>query len=543
VEGQTAVAEFRAGLRRQRWIGSERSHPFSLAVTSTTGEAQTHKGEAISQAVVPAWLLGILVILFLCVAGSFALFLARSGLQVTGGTATVIAEQTGTAVAFLSTSQAETATALFLADANQATITAVTATAAWLAADVDEDGLPNQRELELNTLPDNPDTDGDGLRDGDEVARTTDPLKPDTDGDGLADGDEVARNLDPLKPDTDGDGIADGQDSSPLLTSTPAPDTQGTAAAATAQAAAQTATAQQVIRATQAAATAGAATSAAATSGAAGAATAAAATNAAAASTAAAATAIAQAQTVTAQAAAAQTATANSGGAATSAAATALANAATQTAGAGTRVAYVYSTDFNTARDYQALLQGDGNGFLIDLVAQDAILSTNFDPYRAILVGPETGREDRWGDQDGRQLNHLVDTGLPILGLGEGGFTFFALSNVGTGWNDRSTSETSGVAVVDPNSPVWSNPNRLDAHVDQTIALYTANTPAVALTVDAPSVDLTLIGRLPDQPNLYPIVRQNTLYLLWGYNGGPAVMTPTGKQLFENVLRFLIQPR
>jgi hypothetical protein len=204
---------------------------------------------------------------------------------------------------------------------------------------------------------------------------------------------------------------------------------------------------------------------------------------------------------------------------------------------------YVYSTDFNTARDYQALLQGDGNGFLVDLVAQDAVLSTNFDPYRAILVGPETGREDRWGDQDGNQLNHLVDTGLPILGLGEGGFTFFALSSIGSGWDDRATGETTGVVVVDANSPVWSNPNRLNVQADQTIALYTANSPAVALTVDAPPVDLTLIGRLPDQQNQYSIVRQNTIYMLWGYDRGPAVMAPTGKQLFENVLRFLISPR
>ena len=106
------------------------------------------------------------------------------------------------------------------------TSSALTATAAWYAADSDLDGLPNSQELQLGTRPDAPDTDLDGLTDGDEVkVRGTDPKNPDTDFDGLRDGEEVRIGVDPKNKDTDGDGIIDGQDPDPgrAPTGTPAP--------------------------------------------------------------------------------------------------------------------------------------------------------------------------------------------------------------------------------------------------------------------------------------------------------------------------------
>jgi serine/threonine protein kinase len=92
---------------------------------------------------------------------------------------------------------------------------AATATAVWLAADDDRDGLTNGEEEELGTLSHKRDTDEDDLDDKDELDQGTDPLKPDTDGDGLKDGVEVSRGLDPLNADTDGDGIPDAKDPQP----------------------------------------------------------------------------------------------------------------------------------------------------------------------------------------------------------------------------------------------------------------------------------------------------------------------------------------
>ncbi|MBF9010040.1 hypothetical protein ACUY25_10560, partial [Corynebacterium phoceense] len=66
------------------------------------------------------------------------------------------------------------------------------------------DGLPDDKEKELGTDPNNPDTDGDGVNDGDEVSGDKNPFDNDKDGKGDP--------TDPLNPDTDGDGVTDGDE-------------------------------------------------------------------------------------------------------------------------------------------------------------------------------------------------------------------------------------------------------------------------------------------------------------------------------------------
>jgi hypothetical protein len=57
--------------------------------------------------------------------------------------------------------------------------------------DSDGDGVPDDREAELGTDPNNPDSDGDGLNDGAELINGADPNDPDSDDDGFTDGEEV----------------------------------------------------------------------------------------------------------------------------------------------------------------------------------------------------------------------------------------------------------------------------------------------------------------------------------------------------------------
>jgi len=64
--------------------------------------------------------------------------------------------------------------------------------------DSDSDGLANNKELEIGTMPDRWDSDGDNLSDGQEVELGTDPLIYDTDMDGVNDGQEVELGTDPL---------------------------------------------------------------------------------------------------------------------------------------------------------------------------------------------------------------------------------------------------------------------------------------------------------------------------------------------------------
>ncbi len=80
-------------------------------------------------------------------------------------------------------------------------------------ADLDQDGLTNQEEIDYGTNPASADSDKDDLTDYEEIfLYHTDPNSPDTDGDGLTDYDDIALGFDPLLADTDGNGISDGEE-------------------------------------------------------------------------------------------------------------------------------------------------------------------------------------------------------------------------------------------------------------------------------------------------------------------------------------------
>jgi hypothetical protein len=375
---------------------------------------------------------------------------------------------------------------------NQAILSAATATANWLAADDDKDNLSNAKELELNTLPSKRDTDEDGLDDGEEVNnRRTDPLNPDTDGDGLKDGEEISRGMNPLNPDSDGDGVPDAQDQTPLQTSTVTPNLMATQQAATAVAAQLTGAAQQAVIQTAAA------------------------------------------QTSAAQTAAAQTAVLQTANAVATAQ-----MALTLTAAAGQRVAYVYSSDLPTANNFNNFLES--HGFSVDLILQDNVLGTNFAPYKAILVGHETGAAYDWGDDHGTQANYLASTGLPIMGLGGGGSSLFdklgLLIGYGKGWINNGSE----VYVYDPANPIWNAPNNISIPDSRMVPLYSNPVSFIAIYYPSPVMGTEGIASESSTSNHYPLITQVGPFFLWGFEGGPSAMTNRGQRVFINVLEYLI---
>jgi len=231
-EGSSAITEFKAKARSSNWFGGQLMHSFSVITQPASGEAKTLSGDVTSKALIPVWLIPVLLILcMLCVFGSGFAYKIVSD-QNKHATETALASQQVVAAKALATKQTATAESKGTEDAVLGTSMAKTATAEWLEGDDDRDSLTNQREYELGTLPNVRDTDGDGLDDGDEVGQGTDPLKADTDGDGLKDGYEVSHGLDPKKVDTDGDGIDDAKDLepgtaptvTPTMTITPTPE-------------------------------------------------------------------------------------------------------------------------------------------------------------------------------------------------------------------------------------------------------------------------------------------------------------------------------
>jgi eukaryotic-like serine/threonine-protein kinase len=239
-EGKSASAEFSAAPRSRRWLGSDQVYPFTVQVTAPAGETQTHTGELVSRALLPGWVVPVLLMVCILLGGSGALagYYTYSQQQIA-------VNNTATADAFLvaqvamnmsatadveRASQIEQATASAVSLAATASAGTQAAATALAESDEDNDGLSLSKELEYGTDPKNPDTDGDGLLDGEEVYKYgTNPTMWDTDGDNISDGEEIERGLNPLNPDTDGDGLPDNIDPDPNQrpTATPRPPPDG----------------------------------------------------------------------------------------------------------------------------------------------------------------------------------------------------------------------------------------------------------------------------------------------------------------------------
>jgi serine/threonine protein kinase len=506
-EGQTGVAEFRADLQQARWIGSEKSHTFSAAVSSSAGETQTHTGEVISRALLPAWLVGAALLLLLCLIGSVGLVFSQSGIQASRATQTAYAVQTSTALVVDAVAQAQTATAQSLVNANLATINAVTATAAVQQA--------TQTAAVLTVTA--------AATQAAQATQTSDAATQIAAGANAQTATSAAGTAQFFGTQTASAQAVAGATSSAATALAATLNAQNAAATAQAQAAAATANAGTALASTAAAQTAQAATAVAAAQ-------------------------IATASAQTATAAAVQAATAAAATAQFSAAQTATAQAAadiaaTQTAAGLTRVAFVYAADTTAAQDYKNLLQG--NGFLVDLVAQNVITSTDFSPYQAILAGPDTGSQGNWGDSAGDQANRLMSSGTRIMGLGEGGYALFGKLRLAIGYNQGDIMQGNSVIAVDPGSPIWSQPNQIGIPGDNIVTLYNNPVTLAAIKISLPSVQgpllgLTFIGQLPQATDHYPIIRQRAEFMLWGFSGSPVAMSTAGQQFFVNVLRALL---
>jgi len=209
--GKKPDARFYSAIRRVISI----SNTVSTYETSNYPPPARRKSNS-SKSRIIAWILvaftGMAAVIVVAILGLwFTGNLPFPGLTLATATTSNIQVHTPTSVTndILTARAQQTIDALAAANAG-ASSQMQTATAVWLNADDDGDGLTNDRELKLQTLPDVRDTDGDGLDDGAEVNTFF---------------------TDPLNPDTDGDGQIDSQDDTPRIPSTATPDAIATAKA------------------------------------------------------------------------------------------------------------------------------------------------------------------------------------------------------------------------------------------------------------------------------------------------------------------------
>ncbi|MBK6710801.1 MAG: protein kinase [Chloroflexi bacterium] len=229
--GNSSTLDLVLAAKKRPFLGQKQTLPFEVQVSTASSDQQSISGQLDVTPIIPAWVPGVLMALLVILCIALVAGYAYVNQQNQAAQATVEAIANAQVAATQTQEALVSAASLGTRGAEEAAAATATSLAATAVAqgDDDGDGLSNQQELSLGTLPNNPDTDGDGLNDGAEVNQFgTQPKNKDTDGDTLPDGAEVNdHKTSPTNPDTDNDGTPDGIEvaagSNPLLPPTATP--------------------------------------------------------------------------------------------------------------------------------------------------------------------------------------------------------------------------------------------------------------------------------------------------------------------------------
>ncbi|MFQ5595591.1 MAG: thrombospondin type 3 repeat-containing protein, partial [Anaerolineae bacterium] len=196
------------------------------------------------------------------------------------------------------------------------------------------------------------------------------------------------------------------------------------------------------------------------------------------------------------------------------------------------RAAYIYLADDFTAVQYAELLAG--NGTETTLVPLGEVPRTDLSAYDLILIGPDTGEGDAWGDPEVVQA--INGSGKPILALGTGGSAFLQQLGLTIGSAHGYPDVGAALYVADPDLPIYNTPNQLDVGEGSILTLYDSDVRVTYIDLPRARPDVSTLGRHADDEGLYPLLLQDIRYTAWNFDGSPSEMTEAGRDLFINIV-------
>lgn len=200
-------------------------------------------------------------------------------------------------------------------------------------------------------------------------------------------------------------------------------------------------------------------------------------------------------------------------------------------------IAYVFDTDTASAAAFQTFLGSEG--YSVQLIHINDVLTTNFGLYKLIVIGDDTGKIDQWGNA-ALQPFHIARGGRPIIGVGNGGYAYFGKLTMTIGWGN-GWHGTQKEVIGDANLPYYQFPYNLTGLLPGPLALYDNGVDEVGIHLPAPVAGVTPLGREPNDQTHYPLIAEQfgqVCHQLWGFSGNPRAMNSNGQHLFANAVRY-----
>ena len=196
------------------------------------------------------------------------------------------------------------------------------------------------------------------------------------------------------------------------------------------------------------------------------------------------------------------------------------------------RLAYILKDSLDTALEYAALLEE--KYWLVDLLTLPEVTNSSLLPAELIIVGPDTGHLGDWGIPTA--LNAVLESGKPVLGLGEGGYAFFGKRKLTIGY-PAGGGRSSGKSIVwsAGSDSIWSMPYDIPLGKDP-LQLYTNPSASREIFFEQTPGDVIVFGYKDGFPGFANLLQEEGMYMLWGFADGPAKMTETGKRVFVNTV-------
>lgn len=204
------------------------------------------------------------------------------------------------------------------------------------------------------------------------------------------------------------------------------------------------------------------------------------------------------------------------------------------------KIAYVFRGDTATAADFKGLLES--RGFTVQIVRCQAVMTTDFTQFDAILIADDTGRLSLWCAA-AAGANHIAAAHKPTVGLGEGGYAFFGQLGKPLGWPNGWHGPLDRVKPDNVGLSYWHLPTDFGAPPPDPVALYSA--PSNEVGIYLPGVSGVLAhGLEPAATDHAPLVSERAdCNQLWGFSDGPTGMTGQGKDLFVNAVVYALGRR
>ena len=200
-------------------------------------------------------------------------------------------------------------------------------------------------------------------------------------------------------------------------------------------------------------------------------------------------------------------------------------------------IAYIHFDDTTSGISYKALL--DSNGYSTDLIYMWDIDDTDFINYSLIIVGPDTTSYYGYAWSNDWMYNDIKNSELPVLALSYTGQRLYEKLGLSNNWAHGATGDGTAMVCVDTSFIIYNSPNNLSIPLNATIDLYTSPSSVGVEYGPSLSSSVSQIGQATSE-NYYVITADLEKYWLWGFQDSPVNMTQTGKDLFVNIVDYML---